>query len=200
MPDERAVRLRIGDAKLGDVGKERVRLPTKAFRVLDVRAGGLVCLEGARRIVATASLASPEDDDLDFMRLDEAQRRSLGVGIGDTITVRPFDVPTAVEIHVVTIGDAARLEPEDIRAGLGERLLRAGDMIALAIPRKQFEADVNLLGLNLVQVVGSTTDDEILVRIVMTVPPGIVQVGAGTEIVLDRGGHASGQPSRGGER
>jgi len=200
MPDERAVRLRVGDAKLGDVGKERVRLPTKAFRVLDVRAGGLVCLEGARRIVATASLASPEDDDLDFMRLDEAQRRALGAGIGDTITVRPFEVPTAEEVYVVAIGDIARLEPGDIRAGLGERLLRAGDMIALAVPRKGFEADVNLLGLNVVQVRGSTTDDEVVVRIASTVPPGVVQVGTGTQIVVDRGGDASGRPSREEER
>jgi transitional endoplasmic reticulum ATPase len=182
---EESVRLRVGDARLEDVAEGRARLGRKAFAALPLKQGDVVRIAGESSILATALPAAPEDDGLDLVRLDGTQRRRLGVKVGDTVEVRHYDVKPASRIRIVTVGDGGRLElsPDDIRGVLVKQPLMAGDTIAATPRQREFYARVSVLGLNLAEVEGASSEcGSVILRVVSTTPSGIVRVTENTEI------------------
>ena len=186
----RRLRLRIGDAPLGDVGEGRARVSRHLMEALDLDEGEMLRILGPHPILATAAASEQDDEGLDILRLDATQRRKAGVSIGDVVEAERHDVPPARRVRLVVVGHGPsdELTPEDLRAELARQPVMIGDTIAVAPKRTRFDAQVNILGLTVAEVNGTSTQcGGVLARIVETDPPGIVQVGAPTEIVVESG-------------
>ena len=194
----RRLRLTIGDAPLGDVGEGRARVSRHLMEALDLDEGEMLRILGPHPILATAAPSEQEDEGLDILRLDATQRRKAGVSIGDVVEAERHDVPPARRVRVVIVGHGSsdHLTAEDLRAELTGQPVMVGDTVAAAPRRTRFDAQVNVLGLTVAEVNGSSTEcGAVLARIVETDPAGIVQVADGTEILLESGLSGSDEPT-----
>ena len=180
-------RMRVADAKLEDVAEGRARLSSESFSALRLKRGDRVQISGAARILAAALPAGPEDDGLDLVRLDGTQRRKIGVRVGETVEVKRFDPKSAERVRLIAVGNNRALEmsPHEIRATLAEQSVVVGDTFSVAPERRDFQAEVSVLGLRLVEFTGSSAGpNAVLVRVVETSPPGVVRVTDETEIEI----------------
>jgi transitional endoplasmic reticulum ATPase len=198
MTDGRRLRLTVGDAKLDDVGEGRARISKHLMDALDLAEGELLRVHGAQAILVSVLPSSPDDEGLDILRLDATERRKAGVEIGDVIEAERHDIPLATHVRLVIVGQAGAYEilGEDLRAQLAAQAITAGDTVSIAPKRSEFEAEVNVLGLTVAEVVGSSTGTaSLLARVVETVPTGVVQVTDDTEIELQTGGSSATGPA-----
>jgi transitional endoplasmic reticulum ATPase len=181
------LQLQVADAKLEDIAEGVARMGHFAFETLGLRQGDFVRVVGDRSILATAHPGAPEDEGLDIVRLDGTQRRKLGVDVGGFVEVFRYDVRPAERVQLVAIGDSDRYTGSiaDLRNLLGDRPLLVGDAIEVAPRTKGFEAQLNVLGLNVAEVVGTTSEcGAALFRVASTTPEGVVRIADGTEIEL----------------
>jgi transitional endoplasmic reticulum ATPase len=181
------VRLRVGDARLEDVAEGRARLSRELFPALGLKRGDRIRVTGAHSILATVLPAGPEDDGLELIRLDGTQRRKVGIPVGGTVEVQRHDVRPASKVQLVALGDSDRIElsTEDLRRALAEAPIIAGDTIGVAPRKREFYARVNVLGLNLAEIEGASSEcGSVLFHVVSTTPAGVVQVTEHTEIEL----------------
>ena len=186
----RRLRLRVGDAPLGDVGEGRARVSRHLMEALDLDEGEMLRILGPHPILATAAPSEHDDEGLDILRLDAAQRRRAGVAIGDVVEAERHDVPIARRLRVMILGHGAPedLSADDLRSELSAQPVMAGDTLAAAPRRSRFDAQVNVLGLTLAEVKGSSTEcGAVLARVLETDPPGIVQVADSTAIDVETG-------------
>lgn len=186
----RRLRLKIGDAPLSDVGEGRARVSRHLMEALDLDEGEMLRILGPHPILARAATSERDDDGLDIIRLDATQRRRAGLAVGDLVEAERHDVPPARRIRVMIVGHG---EPEDLslrdlRTELSTQPVMVGDTVAAAPRRSRFDAQVNILGLTVAEVKGSSTEcGAMLARVLETDPPGIVQVSNETEIVVETG-------------
>jgi transitional endoplasmic reticulum ATPase len=173
------IRLRVGDAKLEDVAEGRARISQDVFRILRLKPGDMVRITGAHNILATAYPADSEDDGLKLLRIDGSLRRKAGVDLGGTVEVRRHEERGAERVKILALGNSNTIcvSPEDVRAALAEKPVIAGDELLVAPNRRDFQAEVSILGLSLVGVVGSSAGaDATLLRVIETTPGGVVHV------------------------
>ena len=173
------IRLHVGDAKLEDVAEGRARISRDSFDALLLSVDDVVRVVGARTLLARAHIAGVEDDGLQLVRLDGSQRRTLGVQLGGVVQVSRFEAMRAEHVRLVAIGSRRSLElsPYDIRAALGERPITTGETVIVAPARRDFEAHVSVLGINLVGLVGSSSGAHgATLRVVETSPQGLVHL------------------------
>jgi hypothetical protein len=140
---------------------------------------------GDRAVLLHAYGAGIEDDGLDVVRLDGAQRRRLGVEVGESIVVEPYDGRRAERICLVALGTIteADLPLNEIRDALSERPVIVGDTVKVTPTRKTFDAELSLLGLTVAGVTGSVNDAEgVILRVAETTPPGVVTVDDATQL------------------
>ena len=181
------VRLHVADAKLEDVAEGRARISRESFDALQLSVDGLVKIVGQTSLLARSHLAGVEDDGLELVRLDGSQRRDLGVRLGDIVEVRRYEATPARRVRLIALGSARSLElsPYDIRAALGTRPIVVGETLTVAPTRRDFEANVSVLGLSLVGVVGSSSGAHAaIVRVLETFPSGVVCLTDDTVIEL----------------
>jgi hypothetical protein len=187
----RRLRLKVGDAKLDDVGEGRARISPHLMEALDLADGELLRVHGAHPILVSVLPSAPDDEGLDVLRLDATQRRKAGVEIGDVVEAERHEIPAATRVRLVLVGHSGSYEPapEDLRADLAAQPIMEGDTVSVAPKENKFDAQVNVLGLTVAEVVGGSTDcGAMLARVVETVPAGVVRVSGETEIVLETGG------------
>jgi hypothetical protein len=121
------------------------------------------------------------------------------VEVGDVIEAERHQVPTASRVHLVIVGHSGSYVPaaEDLRPELAAQPIMAGDTVAVASKTNQFDAQVNVLGLTVAEVAGTSTNcGSMLARVVETVPSGVVQVTDETEIELETGGAPGVEPDQ----
>jgi hypothetical protein len=186
----RRLRLRIGDSSLDDVGEGRARVSRHLMEALDLDEGELLRILGPHPILAAAVASDRDDEGLDLIRLDATQRRRAGLAIGDVVEAERHAVPAAKHVRVMIVGHSGSydLTAEDLRSELSSQPVMVGDSVAVAPKRTQFDIKVNVLGLTIADVNGTSTEcGAVLARIVETHPPGVVQVAEETEIVVENG-------------
>jgi transitional endoplasmic reticulum ATPase len=182
-------KLQVAGAKPQDVGTGTARLSRKSMQELGLREGEVIEIGGKRETAALALPPYAEDDGLDVIRLDGLQRGNAGVSIGDHVAVKPADAKPARKIQLAPAQKNLRLvgSGEMLRRTLFQRPLVAGDIISTSIYQK-----------NQMQQPGGVPDDlfrmffeqpafglqEIRLRVIQTVPRGIVQIAQETEIEL----------------
>ena len=186
----RKLRLRVADASLDDVGEGRARLSHHLMDALDLEEGDFLRIQGTHSILVRVLAGAADDEGLAVVRLDATQRQKAGVQVGSIVEAERYDIPAASLVRVILVGASGAYEPtpDDLRPPLCEQPVMIGDSISIAPRRTEFEAQVNLLGLTVAEVLGSSTEcGAIMARIVETVPGGVVQVDDGTELRVETG-------------
>jgi transitional endoplasmic reticulum ATPase len=188
-----SARLQVAGAKPQDVGTGTARISRKTFQYLNLREGQVIEVVGKRTTAAIVLPPYPEDEGLDVVRLDGLQRGNAGVSIGDYVDARRADVRPAKRVQLAPAQKNLRLvgSGEMLRRTLFQRPLVSGDVISTSIyqratqqgtagPRDNIPEDLFRMffeqpafGLQ-----------EIRLRVISTVPRGVVQVAQDTEIEL----------------
>jgi transitional endoplasmic reticulum ATPase len=195
--DGRRLRLKVGDTALDDVGAGRARISRDLMEALDLADGELLEVHGKHPILVTVLPGAPDDEGLELIRLDATQRRKAEVQVGDIVEAERHQIPIASHVHLVLVGHSDSYEPtaDDLRPHLAAQPIMSGDTVSVAPKENHFDAQVNVLGLTVAEVVGQSTEcGALLARVVETVPPGVVQVTDQTEIELETGGTPAAEP------
>src|SRR5688572_20950280 len=186
-----SARLQVAGAKPQDVGTGTARISRKTFQLLNLREGQVIEIVGKRNTAAIVLPPYPEDEGLDVIRLDGLQRGNAGVSIGDYVDAKAADVKPAKRIQLAPAQKNLRLvgSGEMLRRTLFQRPLVSGDVISTSIYQRATQGVGNQ---------GNIPEDlfrmffeqpafglqEIRLRVISTVPRGVVQVAQDTEIEL----------------
>jgi transitional endoplasmic reticulum ATPase len=191
MPEEqKSARLQVAATKPDDVGKGVARLSRSCFKLLDLKEGDVIEIRGKATTAAMALSPYAEDEEAQIIRLDGLLRANADVGMGDHVEVRKADVKPARRITIAPAQKNVRLSgsPELLRRNLFRRPVIAGDVISTAVYQRA----------NPAAGAGRYPEDvfrtffqqpafalqEIRLAVVGTLPRGVVQVAADTEIEL----------------
>ncbi len=98
--NRREVLLRVAEAKPRDVNKGKIRIGSYDMRVLGIKPGSYVEIEGRRKTVAIAVKADPEDEGAGIVRMDRVTRQNARVQLGDMVKIRPINPKSALSIRV----------------------------------------------------------------------------------------------------
>lgn len=189
----RGARLQVASSKPQDVGTGTARMSRKAMQAIGVHDGQVVEIAGKRSTAAIALPPYPEDEGLDVIRLDGMQRGNSGVSIGDLVEVRAAEARPAKRIQLAPAQKNLRLvgSGDMLRRTLFQRPLVAGDVISTSIYQRNAAGQMG-------GAPGGIPEDlfrmffdqpafglqEIRLRVIQTVPRGIVQIAQDTEIEL----------------
>ena len=189
-PDN-VTRLQVAGTKPEDVGKGVARLGRSAMENLSVSEGDVVEITGKRSTAAIALAPYAEDVGLDLIRLDGLQRANADIGMGDHVDVKKADVKPARRISIAPAQKNMKLSgsPELLRRTLFRRPLVAGDVVSTAVyQRTQAPAGgTNRQPEDIFRTFFQQPAfalQEIRLVVVATIPRGVVQVAADTEIEL----------------
>jgi len=168
--------LQVANMRPQDAGASTARLSKQSMVKLRLEEGDLVELVGKRHTAAIASLAYPEDEGLNIIRLDGLQRVNAGTTSGDHIEVRRIEARPASRVVL------APAQKNLVLQGSGEALQRtflgrpmvAGDIVSTSVQHRQRDP-------RLLQAYGL---QEIRLVVVSTQPRGIVQITDQTSIEL----------------
>ncbi len=96
---DKEVRLRVAEAKHRDIGRKIARIDREAMMELNVSIGDFIEIEGPKgRAIAQVWRAYPSDEGKGIIRIDGYIRESIGVGVGDIVTVRKAHVEPASRV------------------------------------------------------------------------------------------------------
>ena len=96
----KSVRLKVGEAKSGDVGRGIARIDKASRDKLNVSPGDLVEISAKRTTVAVVWPLHPSDEGRDILRIDGFVRRNAGVSIGDTAKLEKKAAAKAKQVVV----------------------------------------------------------------------------------------------------
>ena len=196
------IRLQVAGAKPQEVGKGVARLGRRAFEALGLREGAIVEIEGKRATAAIALSPYQEDEGLDIVRLDGLQRANADASIGDYVEVRRAEVKPARRVVLAPAQKNMRLSGSEewLRRTFFQRPLTAGDFVSTAVYQRtsmtppnqqqqqpQGQPDGVRYPEDIFRIFFEQPAyglQEIRLRVVSTVPRGIVQVAQETEIEL----------------
>ena len=92
------IKLRVAEARSRDVGRKIARMPRSAMTAIGVETGDFVEIEGPKGIAVAQVLPAHPGDEKDIIRIDGFMRESIGVSVGDYVTVRKADVQPARKV------------------------------------------------------------------------------------------------------
>ncbi len=124
------VEVRVEGARKRDAGRGIARISTKLQSQLGVLSGDPIIIEGERLTVAKVW---PGDDDGDVIRIDADTRASVGVNIGEYVTISKGSVDSALQVVLQPATEHASASPseEALRTKLVDRLVRTGKQIRI---------------------------------------------------------------------
>ncbi|MDO9706836.1 CDC48 family AAA ATPase [Paracraurococcus lichenis] len=185
--ETKGVQLQVANARAEDVGKGVARISRKAFQALGIRSGDAIEVAGKRHTAALAMPPTPEDEDLEIIRLDGLQRANAGVTAGERVAVTRSEARPAIRVTLAPAQKNLRLSgsSEALRRTFLGRPLAAGDIVSTSVYQRRPGAEGvpeevvrQLLGQQAYAL------QEIRLSVVGTTPRGIVRVGPETEIEL----------------
>jgi transitional endoplasmic reticulum ATPase len=184
-------KLQVAGAKPQDVGTGTARLSRKTMQGMSIREGDVLEITGKRPTAALALPPYPEDEGLDVIRLDGLQRGNAGVSIGDHVSVKAAESKPARRIQLAPAQKNLRLvgSGEMLRRTLFQRPLVAGDIISTSIYQRNQMQQQQQQGVpdDLFRMFFEQPAfglQEIRLRVISTVPRGVVQIAQDTEIEL----------------
>lgn len=170
------ITLQVANMRPQDAGASIARLSKQSMTKLGVAEGDLIELLGKRHTGAIASLAYPEDEALNIIRLDGLQRVNAGTTSGDHLDIRKLEAKPALRVVL------APAQKNLVLQGSGEALQRtflhrpmvSGDIVSTSVQQRQRDP-------RMLQAYGL---QEIRLVVVATQPRGIVQINEETVIEL----------------
>jgi len=127
------LKLKVSEAIQDDVNKAIVKIDYSLMKVISVRPGDVVEVEGERKTLAIVDRAYPSDIGLNIIRMDGIIRRNGKTGIGEQVRVRKADIKEAKKVVIAPArkGILIRASPETFRRGLLGRPVLKGDIVSL---------------------------------------------------------------------
>jgi len=127
------VRLKVVEALQDDAYKGIARIDSEAMRVLGIRRGDVVSINGSRETVAIADRAYPADVGEGIIRIDGILRRNARAGIGDVVSVSKTEIKEAKKVMIAPgqKGIMVQGDPESLKRGLLGRAVVKGDILVL---------------------------------------------------------------------
>ncbi len=95
---DKAVTLKVIEAKSYDAGRGIARLDPEAAYELGLQTGDVIGIEGTKRTAAIIWPGYPEDSNSGLIRIDGTVRRNAGVSIDDRVHVRKIHTAPAEKI------------------------------------------------------------------------------------------------------
>jgi len=188
MPDTEGsgARLQVANARPEDAGRGFARMGQAIMNELGVQEGQAVEIVGRRHTTAVAVRPYAEDEGLQLIRLDGLQRANAGVGSGDHVEVKRADARPAARVVFAPAQKNLRLQGsgDALRRTFYRRPIVAGDIVSTSVhqrPMTDRRLPDDLRGMFDMPAYGL---QEIRLVVVQTVPRGIVQVTAETEVEL----------------
>ncbi|HYF53450.1 MAG TPA: CDC48 family AAA ATPase [Salinarimonas sp.] len=180
------VRLQVANARPEDAGRGIARMGQAVMGQLGLREGEVVEIVGRRHTTAIAVRPYGEDEGLQIVRLDGLQRANAGVGSGDHVEIKRGEARPATRVVFAPAQKNVRLQGpgEALRRTFYRRPLVAGDVVSTSVHQRAAHdrrMPEELRGLLDMPAYGL---QEIRLVVVQTVPKGIVQVTAETEVEL----------------
>jgi len=134
--DNKEIKLTVAEAKQRDVGRKIVRISRRAMARLGVTTGDFVEVEGPQgTTIAQVWPAYPNDEDKDIIRIDGLLRSSIGVGVGDVVTIRKVSLEPATKIILAPI-EPIRFGPdfpEYVKQLLLRKPVSRGEVVVIPI-------------------------------------------------------------------
>jgi transitional endoplasmic reticulum ATPase len=90
--------LKVAEAFQNDIGRNIVRVDSKAKSELGVSTGDVVKLTGKKSAYAIVWQAHPDDEGMEMVRMDGILRQNAGVGLGDRVRIEASEVKEARKI------------------------------------------------------------------------------------------------------
>ncbi len=180
------VRLQVANARPEDAGRGIARVGQAVMGQLGLREGEVVEIVGRRHTTAIAVRPYGEDEGLQIVRLDGLQRANAGVGSGDHVEIKRAEARPATRVVFAPAQKNLRLQGsgDALRRTFYRRPLMAGDVVSTSVhqrPAMDRRMPDELRGLFDMPAYGL---QEIKLVVVQTMPKGIVQVTAETEVEL----------------
>src|SRR5437667_257779 len=132
--------LRVAEAKPADAGRGIVRIDPEVMKILELKEGDIVLIEGAKSTAAGVRHGYPEDANRGVIRMDGMQRRNAGVGIDDKVGLRKALARPAEKVSL------APTEPIRIMGGeqymaqvLQGRAITRVDVISVSVMGRKFD-------------------------------------------------------------
>ncbi|RZV35542.1 MAG: AAA family ATPase [Sphingomonadaceae bacterium] len=181
--DDKQVRLQVAAARQEESGQGIARMPRSAFKALGITEGDVVEIEGKRPTVAVAMAAYNEDQALEVVPLDGLQRGNAEAASGEHVMIRAVEVRPATRVVFAPASREIRLQgpTQALKRNFFRKPLVAGDLVATTgqqpvqnMPpevRRMFNAPAYAL-------------TQIRLRVVSTVPKGVVHIDENTEVEL----------------
>lgn len=96
--EEKSITLKVAEALQNDIGRGIVRIDSKAKKDLNLSTGDFIKLSGKKSTIAVVWQSHPEDEGLDFVRMDGIMRQNTGIGLGDKIRLERTEVKEAKKV------------------------------------------------------------------------------------------------------
>src|SRR6266581_240489 len=132
--------LRVAEAKAADAGRGIVRIDPEVMRILELKEGDIVLIEGTKSTAGSVRRGYPEDANRGVIRMDGMQRRNAGVGLDDKVGLRKAFARPADKLSL------APTEPIRIMGGeqymaqvLRGRAITRGDVISVSVMGRKFD-------------------------------------------------------------
>ncbi len=132
MVSEKAIK--VAELRAGETGRGIARMDPELMRILGIRVGDIVQIDGNKKTAVKVLEGYPEDANRGIIRIDGSTRRNAGVSIDERVAVKKITVKNAEKITFAP-SDQLRLQGgEDyLKQVLEGRALSKGDAISLNI-------------------------------------------------------------------
>ncbi|HEX5184758.1 MAG TPA: CDC48 family AAA ATPase [Allosphingosinicella sp.] len=178
-------RLQVATMRPEDSGRGLARLPRRLMEQLALAEGDVIEIAGKRATPARAVGPYPEDEGLDIVRLDGLQRANAEIGSGEFVTIRKVESKPAQRVVFAPAQKNLRLHgsTQALKRSFAMKPLTAGDVVATTGQQQVQRGDIPP-ELRQMLYAPAYALQEIRLTVVSTVPKGIVQIDADTEVEL----------------
>ena len=182
--DAQVRRLQVANLPPADSGRGVARLPAKWMQQLGLAEGDVIEIVGKRSTAARAIRPYGDDEGLEIIRLDGLQRANAEVGSGDYVEVLKVESKAATRVVFAPAAEQVRLtgSAEALKRSFEGRPLTEGDTVATA-GHQRVNADMPEHVRQLLNAPAFALQ-EVRLRVVSTVPRGIVHIEASTVVDL----------------
>src|SRR3989475_1508655 len=132
--------LRVAEAKPADAGRGIVRIDPEVMKILELKEGDIVLIEGTKSTAAGVRRGYPEDANRGVIRMDGMQRRNAGVGIDDKVGLRKALARPAEKVSLAPTEAIRIMGGEQYMAQvLQGRAITRGDVISVSVMGRKFD-------------------------------------------------------------
>ena len=181
------IRLRVTEIDKKSAFRGWVRIDLEVMKKYNIKTGDIIQIKGKKVTAAIVIPATQEDKGLQIIRMDGLVRINAGTSLGEVVSVKKIEVPTATKIVIAPVNEGIRinLTSEMIRDNLLNRPVTKGDYISLLSGRNQQIPEFFDIFMNYNRNASRASAlGELRFMVVSTEPDTIVQIKKSTQVKI----------------